>query len=135
MSTSAGTSTGADPVQQKLAYDFHGKLKHTRASSTVEDLGIFLKAQSLARLNKGTLRLEETVIISRQYRGAIRGCLQLLGASHNGLVTPFASSTPVVKPEVHTELVSAELLWSLFEAIIIRPGGTYARMDTVKTLT
>lgn len=62
-------------------------------------------------------------MISRQYRGAIRECLQLLAADRGAVSTAFTLSAQPAKQALHAELVSAELLWSLFEAVVIRPGG------------
>uniref|UniRef100_A0A914CAX5 Nuclear pore complex protein Nup85 n=1 Tax=Acrobeloides nanus TaxID=290746 RepID=A0A914CAX5_9BILA len=100
-------STLNHPICHKLIYDFHA---------------IFTKAQSVARMEGGRLRLEDVLILNRRYRLAIRNAVDLIQAEDENHTTREFIET----------LCAADTLWSLFEAIYMKPQGRSIVVDLLE---
>uniref|UniRef100_A0A915CZS6 Nuclear pore complex protein Nup85 n=1 Tax=Ditylenchus dipsaci TaxID=166011 RepID=A0A915CZS6_9BILA len=97
-----------NPVRQRLLFECHS---------------IFCKTQSVALASKGELRVDDAMILSQRYRLSIRNAVRMA----DQMDLPQAQ-----KQQIADELLSTEIIWSLFEAVSIRPTNHSIVVDLIE---
>uniref|UniRef100_A0A914KYR5 Nuclear pore complex protein Nup85 n=1 Tax=Meloidogyne incognita TaxID=6306 RepID=A0A914KYR5_MELIC len=101
------------PVQYCLFYDF---------------FTVFAKGQSIIQnIQSGSVRLEGALLLSKRYKAALKRAIKMLEQSD---IFVDSSQTDVL--QLGEELCSVNLIWSLIEAVSIRPSNNLISIDLLE---
>lgn len=99
-------------------------MNSVRRLLTYECHGIFCKSQAAATINNAALRLDEVELLSQSYRLAIQKSLKFLEYSNEYDIQ--------TKEEIGNDLLSAQIILSLFEAVSMRPTDNSIVIDLIE---
>ncbi|KAL7076009.1 hypothetical protein ACQ4LE_004267 [Meloidogyne hapla] len=101
------------PVQYCLFYDF---------------FTVFAKGQSIIQnIQNGSVRLEGALLLSKRYKAALKRAIKMLEQPDT-----FNDSSQTDVLQLGEELCSVNLIWSLVEAVSIRPSHNLISIDLLE---
>uniref|UniRef100_A0A914L1J7 Nuclear pore complex protein Nup85 n=1 Tax=Meloidogyne incognita TaxID=6306 RepID=A0A914L1J7_MELIC len=89
---------------------------------------VFAKGQSIIQnIQSGSVRLEGALLLSKRYKAALKRAIKMLEQSD---IFVDSSQTDVL--QLGEELCSVNLIWSLIEAVSIRPSNNLISIDLLE---